>query len=66
MKYHALLLFLKNRQNLKLSSAANYRWRFKGFGLFLVILVFFGPLVTMHGIHSRSFQNHLLLLSNTL
>ena len=27
MKYHAL--FLKERQNLKLSSAANYRWRFK-------------------------------------
>ena len=24
------LLFLKKRQNLKLSSAANYRWRFKG------------------------------------
>ena len=23
-------LFLKKRQNLKLSSAANYRWRFKG------------------------------------
>ena len=24
------LLFLKKHQNLKLSSAANYRWRFKG------------------------------------
>ena len=24
------LLFLKKRQNFKLSSAANYRWRFKG------------------------------------
>ena len=24
------LLFLKKRQNLQLSSAANYRWRFKG------------------------------------
>ena len=24
------LLFLKKQQNLKLSSAANYRWRFKG------------------------------------
>ena len=23
-------LFLKKRQNFKLSSAANYRWRFKG------------------------------------
>ena len=29
MKDHALL-FLKKRQNLKLSFAANYRWRFKG------------------------------------
>ena len=28
MKYHAL--FLKKQQNLKLSSAVNYRWRFKG------------------------------------
>ena len=28
LKYH--LLFLKKQQNLKLSSAANYRWRFKG------------------------------------
>ena len=25
------LLFLKKQQNLKLSSAANYRWRFKGY-----------------------------------
>ena len=25
------LLFLKKQQNLKLSSAANYRWRFMGF-----------------------------------
>ena len=30
MKYHALLLFLKKRLNLKLLSAANYRWRFMG------------------------------------
>ena len=32
MKYHALLLllFLKKRQHLKLSSAANYRWHFMG------------------------------------
>ena len=30
MKYHALLFFLKNRQNLKISSAANYRWPLKG------------------------------------
>ena len=29
MKYHAYLLFLKKRQNLQLSSAANYRWRFR-------------------------------------
>ena len=26
-------LFLKKRQNLKLSSAAKYRWRFEGFCL---------------------------------
>ena len=26
-----ILLFLKKQQNLKLSSAANYRWRFKGY-----------------------------------
>ena len=30
MKYHALFVILKKRLNLKLSSAANYRWRFKG------------------------------------
>ena len=30
MKYHALFVFLKKQQNLKLSSAANYMWRFKG------------------------------------
>ena len=30
MKYHALFVILKKRQNLKLSSAANYRWRLKG------------------------------------
>ena len=29
MKYHAYLLFLKKGQNLKLLSAANYRWHFK-------------------------------------
>ena len=28
MKYQPYLLFLKKRQNLKLSSAANCRWRF--------------------------------------
>ena len=28
MKYHALLVIFEKRQNLKLSSAANYRWRF--------------------------------------
>ena len=27
MKYPALFVILKKRQNLKLSSAANYRWR---------------------------------------
>ena len=31
MKYHAVLVtFKKKQQNLKLSSSANYRWRFKG------------------------------------
>ena len=32
MKYHALFvyLFLKKQQNLKLSSAENNRWRFRG------------------------------------
>ena len=30
MEYHAFFLFLKKQQNLKLSSAANYRWRFIG------------------------------------
>ena len=35
MKYHALFVIFekkkkKKQQNLKLSSAANYRWRFKG------------------------------------
>ena len=29
MNYHALFVILKKQQNLKLSSAANYRWRFK-------------------------------------
>ena len=28
MKYHASFVFLKKVQDLKLSSAANYRWRF--------------------------------------
>ena len=32
------LLFLKKRQNLQLSSAANYRWRFKGY-ISLVLLI---------------------------
>ena len=30
MKHHALLLFSEKVANLKLWSAANYRWRFKG------------------------------------
>ena len=29
MKYHALLVFFWKKKNLKLSSAASYRWRFK-------------------------------------
>ena len=31
MKYHALCVILKKRQYLKMSSAANYRWRFEGY-----------------------------------
>ena len=31
MKYQASFVFLKKRQNLKLSSAANYRWHLKGY-----------------------------------
>ena len=30
MKYHALFVFFEKQQNLKLSSAADCRWRFKG------------------------------------
>ena len=39
MKYHALFVFfLKKQQNLKLSSAANYRWRFKGLKIDLELI----------------------------
>ena len=31
MKYHTLFVILKKLQNLKLSSTANYRWRFMGY-----------------------------------
>ena len=31
MKYHALFVIFEEAENLQLSSAANYRWRFKGF-----------------------------------
>ena len=30
MKYHALFVIFEKQQHLKLSSAANYSWRFKG------------------------------------
>ena len=30
MKYHALFVIFEKQQNLKLLSAANGRWRFKG------------------------------------
>ena len=30
MKYHALYVIFEKAANLKLSSAANYRWRFMG------------------------------------
>ena len=37
-------LFLKKRQNLKLSSAANYRWCFKGkYGNGPASIIFFHP-----------------------
>ena len=40
MKYHALfVVFLNKGQNLKLSSAANYRWRFMGSITVLVKIV---------------------------
>ena len=32
------LLFLKNQQNLKISSAANYRWRFKVLIVFITYI----------------------------
>ena len=31
VKYHALFVILKKQQNLKLSSAANCRWRLMGY-----------------------------------
>ena len=34
------LLFLKKRENLKLMSTANYRWRFKGYGFCLLLITF--------------------------
>ena len=30
MKYHALFVIIEKQQNFILSSAADYRWRFKG------------------------------------
>ena len=30
MKYHALFVIFEKQQNLKLSSAANYKWHFIG------------------------------------
>ena len=35
MKYHASFVIFEKRQNLKLSSAANYRWCFMGLNLYL-------------------------------
>ena len=35
MKYHALLVIFEKQQNLKLSSATNYRWRFKALLYFI-------------------------------
>ena len=32
MKYHALFVIFEKVANFKLSSAAKYRWRFKGLG----------------------------------
>ena len=38
MIYQALFVILKKRQDLKLSSAANYRWRFKGLDTTLCLI----------------------------
>ena len=58
------LLFLKKQQNLKLSSAANYRWRLKG-QLYVVaaFCVFFG--VQKAGLQSVivAFPGHTRLLA---
>ena len=35
MKYHALFVIFEKQQNLKLSSAANYRWSFMGEAILL-------------------------------
>ena len=35
MKYHALLVIFEKGQNLNLSSAANYIWRFKGYTIII-------------------------------
>ena len=40
MKNHALSVIFEKRQNLKLSSAANYRWRFMGLAEFVFLGLF--------------------------
>ena len=49
MKYHPLFVILKMRQNLKLSSAANYRWRFNVKKENKKKLVGVGPSEKLHG-----------------
>ena len=39
MKFQALFGFLKKQQNLKMLSAANFRWFLEGFGVKLQILI---------------------------
>ena len=52
MKHHVLFVVLKKRQNLKMSSAANYRWRFKG--IYHVNFAF-GKTKTAKGFHFVAF-----------
>ena len=66
------LLFLKKQQVLKLSSAANYRWRFKGYNSGVLWLIwytiklgiegFLSSRLTAWGDHYVVFFEHLLIV----
>ena len=62
------LLVLKKRQNLKLSFAANYRWRFKGFFFFLRVVYVLTSTQTRDRIRCIHFGDNFYLfnLSNSL